>query len=637
MSRTSGGAWIARAAVIAGATIVATAMIGAVAHLGAQEAPRRLDTLPVTATREGRDAAGVARVTAARTSTDAREAGAGSVTGLLQQLPLLQLRSARGETAITLRGARREQLTVTLDGLPLNDPATGMADVSDLPLVLVDHAELRLGADPRRAPGALGGELALVSSTRPRLGARVGAFGERQLEGAARRVGTRAVWHAAAGVLRARNDFPFVNAAGASPSRELRVNNDETSGALAVGATGARWQWSALASRRERGMVGPANVRTFDADRARTDRVLLRGRARLGSTAAVAGVRRLALAYRDPARPALDRHAAAWAADLEWQGQRHALSWQVAVGADQLAATGDVRQQRQRGSLAAQWRPTQPDDAVTQWEAGARVDAITGAGVVPTGLVAVERRLWRAAPQGGRGRALHLLARWASAFRAPTLVDLYFAAPQRLAVAPLAPERVRADATLGVRASGERGPWQLHATGSAVVRTVRDAIVWFPGNFGWSPANVGEETLRGGELLLDAAHPHGRLALWATHYRATLHAGALRIPTPYVPVQAAGAQGRWRLAGMAFTATVRATGRRPYTAGPRSPDFELPAVTIVDFAWSRPLRTSRGVLLATASLDNATNRPWEPVRGYPAPGRVLAFALSWSPAARAVP
>jgi hypothetical protein len=588
---------------------------------------RCLDTVTVTARPGVEVRPALGRTVVTQHAAAAREAGAGTMAGLLQQLPLVQLRSARGETAMALRGARREQLLVTLDGLPLNDPATGIADVAELPLALVDAATVRLGADPLRAPGAIGGELALSSATRPTVAVRAGAFGERQVEGLVRRVQSRAVWQAAGGWQVARNDFPFLNVAGADPVRERRVNNDERRGTLAVGGTGTGWQAALLAGWRERGMVGPANVRTFDADRGQTGRLLVRARRDLGATRLVAGTRWMALDYRDPARPVLDRAATAAASDVEWGGLRRGVAWEVAGGADHLVATGGIRQRRQRGSVAARWHSA--DTGRTRWEAGGRVDAITGAGVIPGGVLAVEHRLWTREPTAARGAAVLLTARAASAMRAPTLYDLYFAAPQRLSVAPLAPERVRADLSAGFRATGRVADWQWTLGGTGVARTVRNAIVWFPGNFGWSPANVGVETLRGGEATLDVNHPRVRVAAWGTWYDAQLQSGALRIPTPYVAAHAGGGQLQWRPGSSTLTATLRAMGRRPFTAGPRSPAFELPAARLLDLAWARLLRARGTALLVTVAVDNATNQAWEPVRGYPAPGRALALSFTW--------
>lgn len=158
---------------------------------------------------------------------DARRAGAASTAALVDRLPFTQVRSARGASAVSLRGARREQVVVTLDGLPLNDPSTGVADLSDIPLVALGSASVMLGADPLGAgPGASGGVLSLSTAADRLLAVRAGALGQRSLEGA---------WNGLVGPTLARvsarhgvaqNDFLFDNDAGVSPVRERRINND---------------------------------------------------------------------------------------------------------------------------------------------------------------------------------------------------------------------------------------------------------------------------------------------------------------------------------------------------------------------------------------------------------------------------
>lgn len=150
----------------------------------------------------------------------------------------------------------------------------------------------------------------------------------------------------------------------------------------------------------------------------------------------------------------------------------------------------------------------------------------------------------------------------------PTLYDLYFASPQRLAVRALNPERVTLDAGVGLRGARDQGAARITGELLVVSRDTRDAIVWFPGNFGWSPANVGRERLRGTESRLEYTAPALTLGVWHTWYRSMLRSGALGIPTPYVPQHSAGVQGAWRVGANSMSANVRLQGRRPYTAGP---------------------------------------------------------------------
>jgi len=584
-----------------------------------------LATQTVTARRSPAPAG---RVQTTLTADEARERHASGMAGVIALLPFTTLRSARGETGLSLRGARREQVVITLDGLPLNDPATGLADISDVPLVAVQSATVQPGADPLGAgSGAAGGVLALTSASQRLVSVRNGAFGERVGEAAWAGTTRTVRWNSAASYRVAENRFAFVNDAGAEPITESRINNDERRAVFTVGLVARRTQWNLLASTGERGMVGAANVRAYDNDRSRTTRLLLRGQTALGTTGLTTGARLFRLHYADPTRPALDSRASAWAADVEWRGAAWRGAWRTGVGADGLTGTGNVMQRRSRGFAAWHWAREATGAQRLAADVGVRTDVVERSGVLPTASAGTALRVLGS----GGGSSLSLLARTAQAVRVPTLYDLYFSSPQRLSVRALAPERVTLDASAGVQ-----GQWQLaraRVTGDLqlVSRDTRDAIVWFPGNFGWSPANVGRERLRGGEARAEIVWPTRTLSAWQSWYRTTLRTGGLTIPTPYVPTHSIGGQGAWRIGPHTLGVNVRHQGRRPFTAGPRNPLFELPAVTLLDLSVARRQRFTHFEALLTAGLDNATNARWQSVRGFPMPGRGWSASLTLQP------
>lgn len=586
-------------------------------------APQRLAARTVTAD------APAGRTGVTMRASDARERGAGTMNGLLTQLPFTQLRSARGETGLSLRGARREQVVITLDGLPLNDPATGLADISDVPLASIAAAAVVPGADPIGAgSGASGGVLALTTAPQQLFAVRGGAFGEQQAEGAWAGITSRLRWHGAASWRQAQNDFAFVNDAGASAVNEVRVNNDERRAALTAGVVAPRTQLSVLASTGERGMVGPANVRANDADRARTDRLLLRAQQSVGATVGSVGVRWFGLAYRDPTRPALDTRARAWAVDADWRGAMGPGSWRAGVGGDGLRGNGELAQQRARAfvSYAAQ-RALGTRGLV---DVGVRTDVIERAGAQPTTNVGLSWRLHERTTATG-GTRVAAVARAAQAVRVPTLYDLYFSSPQRLVVRPLDPERVTLDASAGITASHNTGALGVSGDLQWVSRDTRNAIVWFPGNFGWSPANVGRETLRGVEARGALHHRAATISGWVTSYDAILHSNGLRIPTPYVPRVASGTQLVLVHRATSLSTNLRYQDRRPFTAGPRNPVFELPAVWLADAALSHHRSVLRTDIMVTLAIENATNARWQSVRGFPMPGRSWSVGLTFQP------
>ena len=559
----------------------------------------------------------------------ARQRGAGTVAQALSLLPFAQLRGTQGETAVSLRAARREQVLVTLDGIPLNDPATGIANVNELPLSLIASTAIAPGASPVSAgPGAIGGVVALTSSTKPIIVTRVGAFGNYGIEAVGRSVHDNTAWHGGLALHRAENNFPFVNTAGASgtATREQRVNNDEARATLFGSVHHTAAQFALSASVGERGMVGPMNVRAYDRDRAYNSRFHLRGATQLSRAEIQSGLRLMHLAYRDPAHPELNTNSRIVALNVDATGQIGVLSVTGGAGGDGVSGTGISGLSRARGYVAASHSGT---IGAFQAGAGVRLDAVERNGAFPSFSAHVTRG-WQVHCAGSAYNA-RLSARVAQALRVPTLYDLYFASPQRLLVRPLKPERVTHDAELESSLTWSRSEYSVTLGASVFSRSVRNAIVWFPGNFTWSPSNVGREALHGAESQLRFTSSWVTGGAWYSLYDALLHTGALQIPTPYVAREAGGANVIVDFVGAIASANARAMGRRPYTQGPRDPAFELPSVLLLDLAVSRRVITSRATLLATVSVDNATNEAWQPVRGFPSPGRSWAFALTISP------
>lgn len=568
--------------------------------------------------------AATGHTSARQTVTSAREAGVGSMNALIASMPYALTRSARNETGLSVRGARREQVAITIDGMSLNDPAIGVADVSDVPLAGIGAATIVLGADPLGVgPGATGGVLALESTPERLLALRVGAFGQRSVEGAWQGLGSQPVWHASAGWSRSGNNFPFENTASSTPARERRVNNDEQRLALSAGAVGLHWQLWTLTSLAERGMVGAENVHVYDEDRARTGRFLLRLQGTLRGAQLVTGVRAFALQYRDPTRPVLNTEAHSMASDLELRGLASALTWRVGTGTDGVRASGGIRQSRLRGFGVLGYARQRPTGA---FDVGVRVDAVTSYGALPSLAIGGERVIAASL----RGTRVVLIGRVAQAVRVPTLYDLYFASPQRLFVRTLTVERVTADAEVGAQVARPTPVGNVSLQSSVVVRDIRDAIVWFPGNFGWSPANVGRERMHGVEGRLVVRPSWGAYSAWVTAYDTELTTGALRIPTPYVPRVAGGLQCVGNMRAVTASGFLRVTGRRPFSAGPRDRAYELPAVALLDLAISRPTRVGGRDVLVAASLENVTDSRWQSVRGFPAPGRGWALSITFN-------
>ena len=576
---------------------------------------RPLQIMPETRTESRGEPA--ARLTSYRSVAETRASAQPTLAALVASMPGVSSRSAHGETTWQLRGARAEQVLVTLDGVPLNDPATGTADAADLPLALLEGVRLTPGADGGAGSGAVGGTLALTTARAPVLSVTTGAFGAWGIEGAGTldaggvRVRAGAAWR------EARNDFPFVNSDGTAgaDSIERRSNNDERRLALFASITAGDAWATAFASRTARGLAGAMNVRSAEGDRAFTDRAVVRAGAGRGNWTLAGGVRTLHMRFANLRAPTLDTDARTLSPDVEMGVSVLGVAWRAGMGVDRLEATALVDASRMRG-----WASAERAFTAFGWQgsAGVRVDAFEGAGTLASPWLSIERA----------GRVTPF-ARLAQAFRAPTLYDLYLAAPQRLAARPLRPERTTLDAEVGLRARFAQGA--LAATVSAYTRTVDDAIIWFPGNFTWSPSNVGREQAVGAEASLAFTFERGGVTTWGGASRAELDADGFVVPTPYVPQVAGGISMHVAAGPGTWTATAHATGARAFTAAPASAATQLPAVGLLDLAWSRTFSAAGAPMLAAFGVTNLFDARYESVRRFPSVGRAWTLSLTLSP------
>ncbi|HET7456311.1 MAG TPA: TonB-dependent receptor [Gemmatimonadaceae bacterium] len=596
----------------------------AAARLAAGQSCVALETwaqrLPTLTVRDSVAAARTARLVATRTGDELRAQGAASVADAAALMPFVSARSSRGGVALSMRGSRSEQVTVTLDGVPLNDPSTGRADLSGLPLAFVGALSASPGSDAiGLGSGATGGVLALSGGTGSVVSAAAGSYGARRIEGAATGAVGAARVRVGAALSRARNDFPFVNDRGCTgcDSVERRVNADERSSSAVLSASLPSAQLLLMASDAAQGMAGPKNVRVFDDDRGREQRGVARLAASGGGWVATGSVRAFRLTYHDPSRPTFDTDARAVAADVDAARAVGAATLRAGAGFDRASGTsagsGFVAPFRPRAfaSVAGRWAT-----ARAAASAAARVDAVRTAGTRATASLAVE----------GRG-AVAPFARVSQAFRVPTLYDQYFASPQRVIVRPLRPEYVIVDAESGVRAAAGA----VSTSAAAFARVTDDAIVWFPGNFAWSPTNAGRERVYGGEGQATLALRWLAVDAWAGAYVPRLSAGSAVVPTPYVPHAAGGATATIHGGPARLVATLRATGRRPYLNAPATRDHELPGVAIVGLHAGATLPVRGATATLDAGVDDVGDVRWEPVRGYPTAGRTWTAGITIQP------
>jgi vitamin B12 transporter len=198
----------------------------------------------------------------------------------------------------SVRGATAAQTPVYLAGVRINDDVGGAADLSTVPLFLVDRVEIYRGNAPLEADrlgigGAVFFEPIRPSSSAFGVGGLAGSFGSRGVWGyaaAAGRDGTNVLLGARAEA--AKNDYPFADDRGTladgSDDRERRLENAEASllDLWLIGRKpvhGGRVELVVNRFEREQGAPGLANVPTRAA-RQGSSRTLvsLSGRAPLG-------------------------------------------------------------------------------------------------------------------------------------------------------------------------------------------------------------------------------------------------------------------------------------------------------------------------------------------------------------------
>ncbi|MCB9576117.1 MAG: TonB-dependent receptor [Polyangiaceae bacterium] len=437
----------------------------------------------------------------------------------------------------SLRGATSAETPVYLAGIRINDDLTGTADLSTVPLWMLDRVEVFRGAAPVDADRAgIGGavffEPRLPRKTRVGAGAGVGSFGERSawLGGGVVAPGARAA--VALRSFGARNDYEYLDdggtAAVSSDDREVRRPNADFSAydAWALGRTelgpGARVTTVLNAFDREQGVTGLGVIPAQHA-RARVRRVLAGVSTRvpcstqpgepcvlsLSTTAIVASH-----AVRDPAR-----ELAIGAPEVVSRGERVsqdvALTQQLSpVVALRVGVGQELERLRivERRSLSARRNVSRA--ATTLSVAPVRSLRLTATGALAchgtrgpdqSDSCGVLTPTGRAGARVELLRGLALLGNVGHGERVPTLGELFGVSAVVLGNPALSPERGEF-ADVGVRAELRPGETSLlFADAFGFVRVARELIAYRRSGLGVvRPYNVGRARFVGLELTAGA-------------------------------------------------------------------------------------------------------------------------------------
>jgi vitamin B12 transporter len=204
-------------------------------------------------------------------------------------------------------------------------------------------------------------------------------------------------------------------------------------------------------------------------------------------------------------------------------------------------------------------------------------------------------------------------------FRGPAFADLYYPFDGFVRGNPLLRPEQAWSVDAGVEASLRPG---LVVRATAFWSDVHDLIIYVPdASFVFSPQNVGTASILGASLEAEGTlSPRWITRAALTWMRARDTASGLDLPNRPRLSGTLALTHLWR-GGASLTLSAVAVGERYADAGNT---IRLPAYLTTGLVAQMPLRSGVGVRLA---IQNLFDVRYEPVQGYPAPGRTLFVDL----------
>lgn len=575
--------------------------------------------------------------------------GARTAADVLEKVPgvVVHGRGPVAPATVSIRGSDAGHVLVLLDGAVLNDPVTGVADLSSVSTATIESITVHPGArSARYGPGAVAG-VVVITSREPeptaRFEAGLGSLGEQRVRGGLG--GSRGTWtgDASAHAARLRGEFEFELPPEAGGGGATRANADllelggliTAAGRLAGGAVRLR----IAGDRLRRGIPGKAYAPSPEArqelDRLRAAASWKRGGAARPLEAALQVVDER-VGHRDPAPPA---------------GRPYDHTARIGeLRAELVAGGGDVGpvQQWYAGvQLSAQRIRS---DALEETAPSQRLRAggfIAGESSLPLGSAVLDLGLTGRMDRDGDGALhptfsatmalgserlrLHGSAR--SSFTPPALADQFFR--QGVAVEPnpaLRGERVPLELELGATA---RTAWPVRTDAGVTLfqGDVRDMIVWAPDfRFVWRPRNT-DVRRWGGEAWADAALISGMrarasYALSVTSYDSPGSTGA---QLAYRPRHTGRVAIEWSRGAWRTSVASSYTGERYPTAARVN---RLPAYWRTELGASRAWRVGDWQTELSVHVDRLLDEKKSMIFGYPEPGRTFRLELDLEHALR---
>jgi vitamin B12 transporter len=547
-----------------------------------------------------------------------------------------------GAETVSIRGSSPDAVLVLVDGVAINDPVTGAADLSGVPAHAVESVTVLPGAQSARyGPRAEAGVVLIRTRAPDRrrgFGLSGGSLGEAAGQGEWG-VGGRLPW--SAGVSARRLEGEFVHPRDPNdptPVRRANADLEEWSAYAAAqthvagGDLRARVGWDAL----DRGVPGLGYAPSPEARE-----TMGRGRASLawrrsgehGSAAAdLSGIAQQAR-FSDPAPPfglAYDTRTRVRSLHARAEVERllstaFARSWGAGVEA--------THQRVDAGSLAdAAPRSRTDGGAFAHASAGARAGdaeltftaAVRGDHDPVAGRWYATRALTAEAARGGV--ALRLANR--SSYSPPALGDQFFR--EGLGVAPnpgLRAERVPSEWEAGLSARGQVAGAAFSGGATAYTGDVKGMIVWQPDfRFVWSPRNT-DVRRKGVDAWGEAALPRGVgvAASWSVAAVTYDRPGdADTVQLAYRPRHTGRVRASWAPAAWRLELGAEHVGRRNPDPSPLN---ALPGFWTLDGSLARAWRVGRWTLDTALRVDRLRGEHDALIAGYPEPGRRLRLDL----------
>lgn len=549
---------------------------------------------------------------------------------------------------LSIRGSNADQVLVLLDGTPINDPLTGTADLSTVPLAAVERiVVIRGAASARYGAGALAGVVAIESrkASRAEIAGQVegGSFGAAGLTGQVAGGHKGDTWRVhgllVAEARRTAGDFRYTIPPVRGGGETTRVNAQAkmasafATGTVGTGTTevGARLEWLRV----DRGMPGPVTQPTPSAHQTQ-DRLGGLATARIGVgrwvIEADASVRQQNNSYRDsapPARVPYHDSVAVREGALQLQATGRVTVIATSVGADyrhqsfrSTSLSGNAPSTADYGGVWTMLRHQAPlgDRDRVEVFAALRADGTSQL----DGLFLSPRvgASWQHSVVG-----IHLS--WGGAFSPPSLADQFF--QEGVLVQPnpdLGPERITNEIQAGASLDAVRVGAIDVAADLALFRSDIDGmILWVPNfRFIWSPHNF-DVRRRGMDVALRLTHRRsagvlrGSYSLTVVEYAGPVLTGQVAYRPRHMVTVALGIPYR----RLRTDIEARYVGERRTVPG--SALNSLPGYWIVDVGVSASFRLGSWASEAFFRIDNVTDQRAELLADFPLPSRALR--LGW--------